>query len=318
MVHLSAGEQSRMSTRVKLLVGHRNGRFPYSNCLLLESASRTVLVDSGCGAELIANIKNKIDAVVYTHIHPDHIIYHELLGSVKTIIPEYDCQYRTLQELAKRFAPPIWREWINYVDRVFGLHSVPNPTECFKGWDVIRVGDIEITAIPATGHTKGHHVFVIEDHVHVSDIDLTGFGPWYGHPESSLTGFISDIDLVSRLEGRWFTTSHKEVVYDREGFLEALTEFRRSLCRQIVNVARHLHESGSWFKPKELINKKLIYIKKIEVAEAVMDYFEYEIIWKILDYLVSIGIVSRSKRGYRFNGTVGELWEKCTKYIIKL
>lgn len=288
-----------MTRSIHLIVGPGRGRFPSSNCLLIKSSPKTVLVDAGCGRDNILAVRDRVDAVLYTHIHPDHIAHHELLRGKETYMPIYDAQFQTLEELAKRFAPPIWRDWIDYVQRVFSLKTVPIPTATFEPWETVRIGAVEIEAIPAHGHTRGHHVLLIGSHAHISDIDLTGFGPWYGHPESSLTAFIADMDMVAGLDAKTYTTSHKEYTYTRDPLLEELSRYRKALDRQITSVAEYLGSIGGEARPGDLVDKGLIYRRKLEGVKTVMDYFERKMIEEILDYLAAQKILAKTVKGYK-------------------
>lgn len=291
--------------QVQLLVGDRKGRFPGSNCLLIKGARTRVLVDAGCRRDQILGVKHSIDAVVYTHIHPDHITYHELLEGVASYIPAYDASFPTIQEMAKRYAPPYWRDWISYIKAVFNLESLPVAHKVYDAWEAIKIGDIVIDAIPAYGHTKGHHVFIIGDYVHLADIDLTSFGPWYGHPESSIENIIADIKMIYELDGKTYTTSHKELLYDPDEVSEALNKYKYALCRQFTNTLMVL-KGLSPSTPQEMVNKGAIYKRKIPGAEKVMEYFEYEMITKILDFLLAKGIVGKNRWGYYLNRDIDE------------
>jgi hypothetical protein len=46
------------------------------------------------------------------------------------------------------------------------------------------------------------------------DIDLSAFGPWYGHVESDIDRFLSSIAMVASLEPRMLLSSHKGVIVD--------------------------------------------------------------------------------------------------------
>lgn len=283
--------------QVQLLVGDRRGRFPGSNCLLIRGARTRVLVDAGCRRDQILGVKLSVDAVVYTHIHPDHITYHELLEGKPSYIPAYDANFQTIQEMAKRYAPSYWRDWISYIKTVFNLESLPVAHKVYDAWETIKIGDVAIDAIPAYGHTKGHHVFIIGDYIHLADIDLTSFGPWYGHPESSIENIIADIKMIHELEGKIYSTSHKELLYNLNQVSEALNNYKYALCRQFANTLMVLEKLAP-STPQEMVNKGAIYKRKIPGAEKVMEYFEYEMITKILDFLVAKGIVGKNREGY--------------------
>ncbi|MCE4628159.1 MAG: MBL fold metallo-hydrolase [Desulfurococcales archaeon] len=282
--------------RVTLLVGDRRGRFPGSNCLIIKGAKNAVLIDAGCKREQVESARNHVDAVLYTHIHPDHITHHELLRGKPVIAPAADAAYESLEALAQRYAPEAWREWLRYVDTVFGLRSVPRADRAYEPWEEVRVGDVSIETIPAPGHTQGHTLLIIDGHLHLSDIDLTSFGPWYGHPESSITQFISDIAAARAVRAALATTSHRERAFTPEELDQELDRYLRALCRQAQEVHAALRRSGP-AKPRSLAGAGVIYKKYIPGMEEIMRYFERMMIWKLLDHLTLVGAAKRTGRG---------------------
>lgn len=285
--------------RVKLLVGGDRGRFPYSNCLLVEGARARVLVDAGCGHEVLASLSG-VDAVVYTHVHPDHIWGHGLLpGGVPVLVPEADYGYRSLESLALRYAPEAAGEWLDYVDTVFSLREPPAATGYYSAWEEVRIGDVSIQTIPARGHTRGHNLLLVDGHLHLSDVDLTGFGPWYGHPESSLHAFAADIALAEELaaEARSVSTSHREKVFTPQEALEELARYKASLCRQLASVANAASQGPA--RPRGLAGRGVIYRRYVPGMEAIMRYFEEAMIEEALTLLQALGAARRTREGFQ-------------------
>ncbi|MCE4617382.1 MAG: MBL fold metallo-hydrolase [Desulfurococcales archaeon] len=285
-------------SKVFLLVGERQGRFPGSNCLYLKGVKSRLLVDAGCKREQIMNLRDKVDGVIYTHVHPDHITHHELLRGKRVYMPVADGNFDTIEKLSLRYAPEVHEEWTRYVNTVFGLKTVPQHDHLYEPWESISIGDLEVEAVPAPGHTRGHHILWIEKHLHLSDIDLTSFGPWYGHPESSLEAFIADIELAYSLEASYYTTSHRERVFTRDEVLRELDRYRNALERQLASVLELLRSMGP-STPKRLAREKVIYKRYLPGHEVVMNYFEINMVEKILVYLsASRGVVFKSLHGY--------------------
>ncbi|MCE4624720.1 MAG: MBL fold metallo-hydrolase [Desulfurococcales archaeon] len=283
--------------RVILLVGDKRGRFPGSNCLLVKGAKKALLVDAGCREEQVLEARDRVDAVLYTHIHPDHIPRHSLLRGKPMIAPLPDSIYHDLEGLARRYAPEIWRDWINYVHTVFSLRELPTIDRAYGAWEEVRVGDISIQTVPAPGHTLGHTLLLIDKHLHLSDIDLTSFGPWYGHPESSVEQFISDIMAAASIEAGQATTSHREKIFARKELEDEISRYMGALCRQAQTIYAGLIKYGP-STPEGLAGKGLIYRRYLPSMEAVMNYFEKMMIWKLLDHLATRGLVKRTASGF--------------------
>ncbi len=297
--------------RVTLLVGGEDGRFPFSNCLVVSGARSRVLVDTGCGPDKLEPLRGRVDAIVYTHVHPDHIWGHRLFPETRTLVPAADHAYETLDALARRYAPEIVEAWLDYARTVFSLESPPRPAEPYDPWTTIRVGDVEIEAVPARGHTRGHTLLVVNGHVHLSDIDLTGFGPWYGHPESSLDAFAADMRLAAELASgaRSVSTSHRERVFEPGEALRELDRYWRALCRQARAVAEAASPGPA--TPGFLAARGLIYRRYVPGMERVMRYFEEAMIEKILDLLAALGAARKTGRGYEVRPE--RLEDACTR-----
>ena len=284
--------------RVELVVGGRGGRFPASNCLLVKGARAWVLVDAGCGRERLAPLRGRVDAVVYTHVHPDHVSGHPVLAGVPSYVPEADAAYETLGELARRYAPEAAGAWLSYVRRVFGLTGLPEARGTYGPWGEVRVGDVSLVMVPARGHTRGHHMVLAGGHAHLSDVDLTGFGPWYGHPESSIEAFQADIEAAAGLGAESYTTSHRERAFTPGELGVELERYRAALDRQARAVLEAARKAGRPVQPRELVGRGLIYRRYLPGMEEVMAYFEGVMIEKLLDHLACRGALRKTGRGY--------------------
>ena len=282
--------------RVILLVGGDRGRFPASNCLLVRGARGTILVDAGCNRDQVLEASRKADLVVYTHVHPDHITHHRILAGTPARIPAADAPFTTLHELGKRYAPEIAGDWVNYARTVFNLDSPPRG-EPYEPWDEVRAGDASIVMIPARGHTMGHHYVLAGSHLHISDVDLTRFGPWYGHPESSITGFLADMRAALDIGAKKITTSHREREFTAGELPAEMEKYLQSLCRQVGSVHNALSPDRP-VRPADLAGKGLIYRRYIPGMETVMRYFETQMITKILELLATEGGVAVTSQGY--------------------
>ena len=284
--------------RVIVVNGERRGRFPESNCFLIKAGGTTILVDAGCGP--VWDAARKSDFVVYTHFHPDHISgYRSIPGRVRQLAPRVDAVYASLglSGLARRYAPEAAGEWLSYVWRVFRLRGVPS-AEPYHSWEPLRLGGTEITPIPARGHTWGHHMLLIDGSILIlGDVDLTGFGPWYGHPESSIEAFLSDISLVREIEANTYYSSHLPEPLGREEALRRLDAYEARLHRSLEAVLRWMREREVCARPLDLAGSGLIYRRYLPGMEAVMRYFETVMIGKLLDWAVSRGLARRGRKG---------------------
>jgi len=154
-----------------------NGTFPMTvNCIVAQSAEKTILIDSGTGASIVKNLAGikidpaKVDAVLITHMHFDHI--GGLLKDGKAVFPNADIyisrlehQYWTSEKELANAVKANKDAGNNFklaaeVVKVYGPKLklfVPNELDKIK--DSLLTG---ISPIAAYGHTPGHTIFLIE------------------------------------------------------------------------------------------------------------------------------------------------------------
>ncbi len=282
--------------RARLLLGPRGGRFPASNCLLVEDHGAAVLVDTGCGWEVLGRVKDKITHVVYTHHHPDHISGHHIVKGRPTYSPMGEEPYRSLEDLGRRYASTRYREWMRMATTLIGVREVPDPAEYYKQGEDLCIRGICIKTVPAPGHLLSHTLLEPEPGwLHITDIDLTGFGPWYANPEASPLQFLSDIETAYWYDAECYTTSHKPDKYCGD---DARSRLRRYALRMIESMETiyNAMEPGTLYRPEDLAGRGLMYRRYLPGYEDIMSYFETSLIGKLLPLLSLVGC-AYSRRG---------------------
>ncbi len=283
-----------MVVKVILVEGLNRGKFPFSNCIVVESESVRVLIDTGCYPNLP---EGSFDAIVYTHFHPDHIRgFEAVAGKVhKVFAPRGEEPYRSLRDLAVRFAPGIVSEWLSMAEYI-GLSRVPEVDEYYEPGEDLCLKNACFKTYPARGHLLTHTLIEVEGHLHLVDIDLTGFGPWYANPESNPSLFLDDIEMASRVEARTYTTAHKPGAMAREEATLMLARYAERLIEHAEAIYKLLREGPS--RPEDLAGKGAIYRRYIPGFEKVMRYFEAMMVEKLLPLLSLWGCAKRVKDGW--------------------
>ena len=121
-------------------------------------------------------------------------------------------------------------------------------------------GDVTVTAIHTPGHTAGHCALLIDPDgvAFIGDIDLTGFGPYYGDPLSSLTDFRRTIERVRDIDACFWVTSHHRGIYDsRAVFLDGLAKFASVMDERNDTILQWLSEKP--MSLSEMVAKRLLY-----------------------------------------------------------
>ncbi len=120
--------------------------------------------------------------------------------------------------------PDAMRQWL--IDQ---FHYAARPdAEPYDDGAVFDLGGTRIRAIHLPGHTRGHSALLVEPEgvLFLGDIDLTGFGPYYGDAWSDLADFERSLTRVREIDARvWVSFHHAGVIEDRATFLAKLDRF---------------------------------------------------------------------------------------------
>ena len=97
----------------------------------------------------------------------------------------------------------------------------------------------------------------------LSDIDLTGFGPYYGDVFSSLEQFETSLVQVRNEEADVYVTfHHKGVIEGQENFLAMLDAFHAVITRRHDAMLDYLAEPHSI---DEMVEHRFVYRKHVEM-----------------------------------------------------
>jgi len=279
-----------------LVQGEGQGRFPRSNSVLVRDRE-TALVDTGCGLEILRALRGEVDRVLNTHTHPDHTAGNALLGDREILVPGPGLPTAgDARALSERFfdRPELRATWRAYIREQMGFAD-QRPSGSFPVDGELRVGETLLQVVHTPGHTLDHCCFFApETRVLISaDLDLTRFGPWYGHPECDLAELRRSIAQVRALAPRIVVSAHRPPVREEvdralERYAAVIEERERRLLEQL-EVERTI---------EELVEAALIY-GRFAYAPELMRYWEEQMLRRHLDELVGSGQVLETEAGYR-------------------
>jgi glyoxylase-like metal-dependent hydrolase (beta-lactamase superfamily II) len=242
----------------------------------------------------------KVDLVINSHGHEDHVACNHLFKDAKICSHMFDAPIiRSVDKLKELYgsAEPETKRFIDsLLDEHFKLKDSRVDLE-FEDGHVFDLGATQLEVIHTPGHSRGHCCFSIpaERLVFLADIDLSSFGPWYGCLDSDIGQFIDSIERVRRLQFDVAVTSHKGIVHGRKVLDEKLSDYVNRISEREERLLEFLTEEHSM---DEIVNKAIIYGRFVE-PKAVFRLFERTMIEKHLGRLIERDLVAHMSKGFK-------------------
>ncbi|MHA2024301.1 MAG: MBL fold metallo-hydrolase [Candidatus Thorarchaeota archaeon] len=233
---------SKLADCVYVVIG---GTFPKCNTIVI-IADEVVVIDPGCAVEDLRGFLmsqglelRNIDTIILSHIHPDHIIHTmrlNRLSGCRIAANEVTAPLFNEKEEMKKFlgfhkSNPVRKLWEQLVnERMYGALDEGKVDEVLKNGDTFNLGDITLRMLFTPGHLPDHMcIEILEPNlIFGSDIDLTEFGPYYGHPNSSIQDFKTSIRKVQHGKYDGLISGHlKQPLV--EDYKDRLTAYSRQI-----------------------------------------------------------------------------------------
>ena len=265
MVPVWSGESRALSDAVTVLVGADKGKYPSGNSLLVRGSGETVIIDPSVSVVAHGGVSVRVDAVLNSHGHEDHIAGNRMFGQARVYAHHDDLPaLQSLEGLLELQGPaPAERDALAQLF-VEEFHFTPRPDASgFSDGDVFDLGGVLVEAVHLPGHTRGHSGFRISGGVFfLSDIDLSGFGPYYGDAWSDLDQFEASIAAVRGEEADFYVTfHHKGVIEGRSEFLRLLDAFAAAIPRRHAAMLAFLSEPRT---VADMVRHRFIYRPGVE------------------------------------------------------
>jgi glyoxylase-like metal-dependent hydrolase (beta-lactamase superfamily II) len=231
-----------------VLTGQDNGKYPHGNSVVIRGPHGVVLIDPSLSVSDRGGAGVEIDRVLVSHAHEDHLSGLHLFPAASVHAHHEDLLgVHSIDGLMQIYgmSPAGEAEWRNTVHGQFRYRPRPDATG-FADGDVFDLGGgVTVRCVHLAGHTRGHSGFFVESDgvFFVGDIDLTGFGPYYGDHWSSLVDFEAAIARVRTIEARTYVTFHqKGVVEGQATFNQMLDGFAAVINRREAAMLAFLGE----------------------------------------------------------------------------
>jgi glyoxylase-like metal-dependent hydrolase (beta-lactamase superfamily II) len=248
---------------VSVHLGEKSGKAPDGNQVIVQGAQARAAFDTPLVSNRIGPEFDDVDLVILGHVHEDHMAGLHRIPRVPVYVHQADLDAARSWDGLRRhygYAEPEFEQTKSLIEAKFHFRPRPDAVGYTDGatWDL--GGGVQVRAQHMPGHTAGHSVLVIENEgvAFLGDIDLTGFGPYYGDACSSLADFRRTLARVADIEAStWVTSHHRGVVTERATFLAHLARFASKVDERSERLLAYL--SGEPLSMDELVRNRLLY-----------------------------------------------------------
>ncbi len=201
-----------------LLPGDPDGRFPRSHAFVVRGEVEA-LIDAGCGQQQLARLLERWrpDLVIISHSHPDHVsgLWQVQGAQVYTPAQHNHSFWRFAPQSLRFVGRELAETWISYIQDFTGVREA-EATHHYQNGHLFDLGGVQLRAVHTPGHLDDHYVLYEQRRgILLSfDIDLTPFGPWYGHAESDIDLTLASIQRVAELAPGAIASSHRGMITD--------------------------------------------------------------------------------------------------------
>ena len=247
---------------VTVYFGDKHGKYPDGNLVVVRGGEATAVFDTPLVANRLPGVLAEADLCILGHVHEDHMAGLHRLQQVPLHVHEADVDAaRSWEGLARHYGypPPVLMRLREKIERQFSYLPRPDALAYVDGqvWDL---GGVQVRAVHLPGHTAGHCALLVEPHgiAFIGDIDLSGFGPYYGDRSSNLTDFRRSLARLADLPANiWITSHHKGVITDRAEFATLLAAFAARLDASAERLLKMLSRGQRTLD--DLVRQRLLY-----------------------------------------------------------
>jgi glyoxylase-like metal-dependent hydrolase (beta-lactamase superfamily II) len=262
-----ADQERQLTEHVSVLVGDANGGYPSGNSVVVRGDGESVIIDPSVTVVAKGGAPVRIDAMITSHGHEDHLPGTGLFTDARVHVHEADRHVLENPEHmldAYQLTGADRDEFRRSLFEEFNFAPRPD-AHGFHDGHIWNLGGVDVEAVHLPGHTAGHSGFRISEGVFfLSDIDLTGFGPYYGDTWSSLDDFENSLIKVRDEDAEFYVTFHqKGVIEGRERFLDMLDAYHSVIERRHSNMLEFLAEPRT---VAEMVAHRFVYRPHVEMS----------------------------------------------------
>jgi len=282
----------QIKSGVWLIEAENKAHYPYAHSLYLEG-KEPLLIDTGAG-QALEGLAAKTAQVVISHYHRDHnTCNHLFAGALFSTHIEDAPGLESLEGFFRlsglgQIEPEARRMITAQIN-----FSATRIDRYLADGDFFDLGSLKIRVIHLPGHTPGHCGFLIEEYglIYASDIDLTGFGPWYGNPTSDLDQFRLSIHRLREMKPEILLTGHSMPI--TKNIDQKLAAYEAVIDKRDQAILTFLKMKPATLE--QITDKKMIYRRHF--GQEALRFFEENMIRKHLEGLLKRKMVIRAEGG---------------------
>lgn len=245
--------ENRKIGPITLLFGYENGRYPYGNSFVVAGSEQSAIIDPCLGVVARKGSLPVVDMVVHSHTHEDHIAGTHLFPDVPWYAHVDDALgLESIEGLMQIYGLSPGETYDAFLAEIRSTFYYPQGGKVvtFEEGAVFDFGGVTLEVIHTPGHTRGHCCFLVswgdlpqDKFVYLGDIELTGFGPYYGDAWSNLPDFEESIRRLEGIDAYWWLTfHHKGLIEGRETFLQMLRKFGAVIGDREARLLEYIRE----------------------------------------------------------------------------
>ncbi|NVM53775.1 MAG: MBL fold metallo-hydrolase [Candidatus Helarchaeota archaeon] len=205
----------------------------------------------------LGSIENQVDYYFITHFHLDHTSHVQLIEErfpdATILMPRQEIECITdlnyLMEFAGISRAGFADEWRTFAYKILGFKECKS-VQPFNPGTKFRFGSTTLQTIHLPGHSPGHTGFCITDDthegniLHVSDIGIDSFGPWYGFLNiCSLADYFQSVEKLEKLiqKSTFMISSHSDLLTESFGYY--LNQIRVKIAHRDEIILQSLNDN---------------------------------------------------------------------------
>jgi glyoxylase-like metal-dependent hydrolase (beta-lactamase superfamily II) len=163
--------------------------------------------------------QNRIDYLITSHAHEDHLVYNYLFPESTFWAHPLDAPHfedvKSLADCYGDMPSEAFQKWCNFF--VTECHYVARKVDRFlEDGRIMDFGETRMEVIHTPGHTEGHCGFYFpqEKILFTADLDLTRVGPYYADRTSDIEKTIRSLERIKTYPAEIFLTAHGKGIYE--------------------------------------------------------------------------------------------------------